>query len=43
MEAEITLLKERPNCKYCENYKPRTVKFIPYSPPPYIDYLRERL
>lgn len=34
MEAEITLLKQRPNCKYCENHQPKKVRFERYRWPP---------
>ena len=34
MEAEISQLKARPRCDYCENHKPRTVKFLRYRRPP---------
>ena len=46
MEIEIECLKARPDCKYCENHKPKTVKYRRWRPldgdvPFQVDYLRE--
>ena len=46
LEIEIKCLKARPNCKYCENHKPKTVQYRRWRPlesavPFQVDYLRE--